>query len=66
MGGIEYFIGIGFLMSLQERIRAKQIKALQQQIAALHARLERSEERVVNAVYASADSSAEEIIRVMP
>jgi len=59
-------LAFGAIMWPVERLRDRQHKELQQQIAELRRELMRAEERLVNAAYHPAKRSAEDIIRVMP
>jgi cell division septum initiation protein DivIVA len=59
-------IAFAAIMWPVERLRDRQHKDLQKQIAELRAQLLRAEERLANAAYNSAQRSAEEIMRVMP
>lgn len=59
-------LAFGAIMWPVERLRDRQHKELQKQIAELRAQVLRAEERLVNAAYNSAKRSAEEMMRVMP
>jgi uncharacterized protein YPO0396 len=64
--GLGYFLGLLVALVLQQGYNERQHKELKAQIEALHARLERSEERVVNAMAIYSKNTREGIREMLP